>query len=376
MLIGLTLAVVIALMVFLAGNMHGSDAPIELVQNGHFGEYTDVTVKEVLDLYYGTLYQQNRWDGGESESGSMIVDVRYFDEQEDDGVAIQFTMLDAECFQLTAFVDPMYPVKESSDLLAHMNYLCLLAVIQNNREHVGDADWESSFAQRLSGISGSSVLYGASETYTGNRADICYIDNEEPLELSAAWLLDYYGLWDQSYYETEPEQFSSETQEPELNLMEQVESILSGEGAFLDYECSCIATIYDMCSDYLGSPYQYAVWDFDNDGEEEIMVEYSTAGDTALIDYRNGFWTAYYLSFRSCISPKKDGTMSWSSGADESGIHYIVISDYGMELIDLLVYDTWNGIYLIDDIPVSQADCEEALSMQYDKPDVVFRPFN
>lgn len=174
---------------------------IAIVQNGYLGEYTDITVKEILDSYYGMLYENEEWDGGSTDSGSVIVQAKYYDEgMEEDATTIQFTMLNEECFKITAFVDPLNPVEKSTDLLATMNYNYVLAYVAENQSVVGDPLAENDFITRISKISGSAVQYGASADYGGNRAAICELEGQTPLGVSVAMLLDNYGLLDMSYY--------------------------------------------------------------------------------------------------------------------------------------------------------------------------------
>lgn len=181
---------------------------ISLVQDGYLGEFTDITVKEILDGYYGMLYEQEEWDSGETDSGSTIVQAKYYDEgMEEDATTIQFTMLNEECFKITAFIDPLNPVEKATDLLATMNYNYLLAYLAENRSVAGDIHAEKDLIDRLRQISGSSVQFGAAAEYKGNRATICETDGQMPLDISVAMLLDNYGLLDISYYSgnaTEP----------------------------------------------------------------------------------------------------------------------------------------------------------------------------
>ena len=87
---------------------------------------------------------------------------------EDDATTIQFTMLNEDCFKITAFVDPLNPVEKATDLLAAMNYNYLLAYMGENRSVAGDTLAEKDFIARLGQISGSAVQYGASADYSGN----------------------------------------------------------------------------------------------------------------------------------------------------------------------------------------------------------------
>ena len=95
-------------------------SPLSTVQNGYLGEYTDMTVKELLDGYYSNFYGEGIWDSGVTDSGKDIVQVEYSSESL--GTAtIQFSMLDEECFKITAFEDPLEDVETASDLLAALN---------------------------------------------------------------------------------------------------------------------------------------------------------------------------------------------------------------------------------------------------------------
>lgn len=203
LIIGIALAAVVLLLVALSSLQSGTvgaDVPIRLVQNGHLGEYTDMTVKELLDYSYDFLYANSKWDGGETDSGKMIVEVRYYDEQVDDGVVIQFEMLDDECFKIAAFVDPMMTIEQSTDLLAGLNYKYMVAYIVENPDQVGEFYQELAFIEKLNMISGSAVLYGAGPDYSGDRARICYLDHETPLNMGVSDLLAYYGYLDLSYF--------------------------------------------------------------------------------------------------------------------------------------------------------------------------------
>ena len=197
----------LTLMVSIAG-CGGEDSPdnpgsdyVTVVQNGYLGEYTDITVKNLLSGHYSLLYDKEAWDGGTTDSGKEIVEVKYQDSNGDWGdVTIQFTMLDEQCFQVTAFVDPVNPIEKSTDLLAALNYTYFEQYGFQHQEIVGDFDAELTFIQRLEQISGSAVLYGASADYSGNRGELCKLVNESPLEVNVPLLLDSYGLVDMSYY--------------------------------------------------------------------------------------------------------------------------------------------------------------------------------
>ena len=86
---------------------------IRLVQNGYLGEYTDITVKEILDANY-SYYGKNVWDGGTTEAGRTIVQAKYYDKKNGmEPTIIQFEMLNEECFKVSAFQSPTDTISES-----------------------------------------------------------------------------------------------------------------------------------------------------------------------------------------------------------------------------------------------------------------------
>lgn len=195
------IAVVIGVIAILPSPGISTADAIATVQNGYLGEYTDLTVKEILDSCYGVWYEKNAWDGGTTDAGNMIVEVRYFNEQyKTDPTIIQFTMLNEQCFKITAFVDPSNPVEKATDLLAAMNFNYLVACADQNLADIGNNLTEYAFIARLNQISGSAVQYGAAVDYSGDRAKLCELDGETQLEVSVTMLLDNYGLLDMSYY--------------------------------------------------------------------------------------------------------------------------------------------------------------------------------
>ena len=113
-IIGGIVAVVLILIAVMIGTSGGNtgttstDTYIETVQNGYLGEFTDMTVQELLSSYYEDLLGCTaEWDGGENDDGQQIVEVKYTDETVGD-TTIQFKMLDEQVFKISAFVDPTF----------------------------------------------------------------------------------------------------------------------------------------------------------------------------------------------------------------------------------------------------------------------------
>ena len=197
------IATVAAIAVLLGGGDEGLE--IDTVQKGYLGEFTDMTVAEILDGYYCDFlgYAEGTWDSGITDDGTTLVQVEYVNE-ELGPITIQFSMLDEDCFKVTAFVDPLEEVKEPSDLLAALNKLYLLAYTSRYpQEEV--AEIETELLERLASVDASSVRYGASEDYVGSRSRLYRLFDDAPLEMSAVELLNLYDVIDTGIFADEPD---------------------------------------------------------------------------------------------------------------------------------------------------------------------------
>ena len=195
--------ILIAVMIGTSGGNTGStstDTYIETVQNGYLGEFTDMTVQELLGSYYEDLLDCTaEWDGGENDDGQQIVEVKYTDETVGD-TTIQFKMLDEQVFKISAFVDPNVTIEKASDLPAELNSLYFMAYTTKHETELDSAEKMKAFIDELDQISGSAVLYGAAANYTGDRAQLCTLFGEDALETSVPWVLDAYGYLDMNDY--------------------------------------------------------------------------------------------------------------------------------------------------------------------------------
>ena len=193
----------IAVMIGTSGGNAGStstDTYIETVQNGYLGEFTDMTVQELLSSYYeDQLGCTAEWDGGENDDGQQIVEVKYTDETVGD-TTIQFKMLDEQVFKISAFHDPNTEIEKASDLAAELNSLYFMAYTTKHETELDSAEKMKAFIDELDQISGSAVLYGAAANYTGDRAQLCTLFGEDALETSVPWVLDAYGYLDMNDY--------------------------------------------------------------------------------------------------------------------------------------------------------------------------------
>ena len=205
-IIGGIVAVVLILIAVMIGTSGGdtgttsTDTYIETVQNGYLGEFTDMTVQELLSSYYeDQLGCTAEWDGGENDDGQQIVEVKYTDETVGD-TTIQFKMLDEQVFKISAFHDPNTEIEKASDLAAELNSLYFMAYTTKHETELDSAEKMKAFIDELDQISGSAVLYGAAANYTGDRAQLCTLFGEDALETSVPWVLDAYGYLDMNDY--------------------------------------------------------------------------------------------------------------------------------------------------------------------------------
>ena len=189
------LVFVLIVVLFSSGD---ATSEISTVRNGFLGEFTDMTADEVLDRYYSDLlgYEEGIWDSGITDDGTTIVQVDFVDEMLGD-VAIQFSMLDEDCFKVTAFVDPLEDIEETTDLLAALNKIYIASCeSQYPQAEMGAA--ETEILERLASVNATSVLYGAANDYEGDRSQLYRLFGDPQLEMSATDLLNVYGIIDGS----------------------------------------------------------------------------------------------------------------------------------------------------------------------------------
>ena len=193
----ITAIIVVSALILIFGG--GTASEVSTVQNGYLGEYTDMTVKEVLDSYYGLLYQaEGEWISGENADaeGVIMVQVEYSNELL--GTAtLQFTLLDEQCFEITYIDDPMEAIEEASDVLAVLNKV-YVAAYETQYEQTELTEIESQLLERLTEVNATSVRYGASADYDGDRSQLYQLFGDTQLDMSATELLTRYGIVDYS----------------------------------------------------------------------------------------------------------------------------------------------------------------------------------
>lgn len=327
--------ILIGVIVVLAAIGDPVDEAISTVQNGYLGEYTDLMVKDILDASYGLMYENSDWNGGTTNSGDMLVEVKYYDAAEkEDGVTIQFTMLNDDCFKITALVDPFFPAENGTDLFATMNYNYLLAYVNKHEKDADNPQFEAKLIKQLDGICASSVRYGASSAYQGNRAEIHKIAGDDMLSLSVAQLLDAYEMIDLSAYTEYPsmEQSTNVTDYPSSDQDDdefELYAVINNVQDFLLTDTGEFVGIYDITNiagqqfDSPLHPTSYAYVDLDQDGIQEVVVELTNRIDgwRLVLHYQDGQVYGYGFNFRAMQSICVDGRIMASSGAADSEVY-------------------------------------------------------
>lgn len=159
---------------------------------------------------------------------------------------------------------------------------------------------------------------------------------------------------------------------------EEYTNLMKG-AAFFDIDTGAYTDIYslpDVNENYYSpsEPRQYAYCDLDNDGIDELLIQYSETGDTAILHWRLGEWEAYYVSFRGILDLKVDGTAYGSGGADSSSIHRFSFDDTtALQYEDIVTSDT--GDYTKEGFACDEKTANNIISRHFDKQSIVWLNF-
>lgn len=171
---------------------------IAMVQNGYLGEYTDVTVKELLENMDGLTYDWNVTDLNDH----TVVGLRVSMEEYADimsGYTYLFEICSGETFKVAGYgVDGEkdYEPTEIANLLneSYMNWYILNKLGNNYTNEDVNACMSNLFKEKFDNISASAVMYGATKNYIGDRSSICKdVDGSEPMTMTVTDLLNYYS---------------------------------------------------------------------------------------------------------------------------------------------------------------------------------------
>lgn len=168
-----------------------SDTPewVSTVQNGYLGEYTDITVYELLSTYR-SFYENEVWDGGTTDAGTKIAEVRFTSPQSEDSTTIQFQMLNEEVFKVSAFVDTTQPNAQNSDILYMLN---LMYYSEASMRYLLEEVKTEQLWALMRTVDANEVTYGAATDYIGDRSTLYKLDGGSLMGLTAAGLMEHYG---------------------------------------------------------------------------------------------------------------------------------------------------------------------------------------
>lgn len=168
-----------------------SDTPewVSTVQNGYLGEYTDITVYELLSTYR-SFYENEVWDGGTTDAGTKIAEVRFTSPQSEDSTTIQFQMLNEEAFKVSAFVDTTQPNAQNSDILYMLN---LMYYSEASMRYLLEEVKTEQLWALMRTVDANEVTYGAATDYIGDRSALYKLDGGSLMGLTAAGLMEHYG---------------------------------------------------------------------------------------------------------------------------------------------------------------------------------------
>lgn len=166
---------------------------IETVRTGFLGEYTDVTVDEIVAYIfkYSSADDEDSneitWDSGWTDDDVIIVEASTTD-MNGDLIQFQFRMIDDETFRYGCFTG-VEDLNEAVEYLNTIYYLYYLEKIDSS-----GSDAYDMIINKLNQFSCGAVLCGASAEYSGDRENL-YQSAFDMDELPAT-AANYIGLFD------------------------------------------------------------------------------------------------------------------------------------------------------------------------------------
>ena len=156
----------------------------------------------------------------------------------------------------------------------------------------------------------------------------------------------------------------------ESDTSDTIDAILLDKQNFTDYTSQknvTLSTLPKNNDEYSGVPSKYTITDLDANGTNELLVQYSANGDTAVINIQKENIVAYYLPFRSIQELKEDGTTSWSNGAEENGCCRYSFTDKGIIESYTIICNTKDNVFIVNNAQASLTECEDALHYHHSK---------
>ena len=172
---------------------------ISMVQTGYLGEYTDATVQEILETYFGSDDMTLEWTGTEMD-GVPCVGFHAYPEGGtlNDGTTVLFQICKRKVFKVADMGGKDLEEMEPTEIAYWLNfyYMNWYVTDQTGADSTGEERipvLQELVQSRLDQVSGTAVLYGAAADYKGDRSGLYEAAGDpELIDLSAAELIDSY----------------------------------------------------------------------------------------------------------------------------------------------------------------------------------------
>ena len=172
---------------------------ISMVQTGYLGEYTDATVQEILETYFGSDDMTLEWTGTEMD-GVPCVGFHAYPEGGtlNDGTTVLFQICKRKVFKVADMGGKDLEEMEPTEIAYWLNfyYMNWYVTEQTGADSTGEERipvLRELVQNRLDQVSGTAVLYGAAADYKGDRSGLYEAAGDpELIDLSAAELIDSY----------------------------------------------------------------------------------------------------------------------------------------------------------------------------------------
>ncbi len=172
---------------------------VAIVQTGYLGEFTDASVKDILDMNFGLSGFTLDWVASDMDGEEYVAFYAYpSDKTLEDGTTILFQICSDETFKVSGYADGGNEDFESTEIADFLNNWYMNWYIKNKigvdaSEDEAMEKMQELIHNRFDKITGSAVLYGASKDYSGDRKNLCReIDNTDPIGMTVTELINYY----------------------------------------------------------------------------------------------------------------------------------------------------------------------------------------
>ena len=278
---------------------------ISMVQTGYLGEYTDATVQEILETYFGSDDMTLEWTGTEMD-GVPCVGFHAYPEGGtlNDGTTVLFQICKRKVFKVADMGGKDLEEMEPTEIAYWLNfyYMNWYVTDQTGADSTGEGRipvLRELVQNRLDQVSGTAVLYGAAADYKGDRSGLYEAAGDpELIDLSAAELIDSYtnNMLTDSLAEPETDSVVAAS-DPEAGMEEYPESETADTEPPAEEEASiAMETVPEAEDDFsiYGSYYAdngvdatlYAdVGVYTDDGRDYISLTAMSYGDRYLAEF-------------------------------------------------------------------------------------------